>query len=825
MAYLTEQQLLLLEQLTYLQESSLSEDAGCGRFELQSGRTLGDIFDDYNLDALDEDGYGYTTAAEWRRVIEAIRNDPVLRELKLTGERMYSKNGETTALVYVDPQAPGQAIVTFKGTSGDTEWVDNVAGAELAETEAQKQALAFIESLPYNDITTTGHSKGGNKSNFVALLSDKVQRSVAFDGQGFSKEFIEKYSAEIEANARKLTCFALTTDFVHELLFEIPGADYRYVNGYGVNSLAENHCLSKFLSVGTDGQLYMSLADGESKEVAQLREMANYLIATANDNGDLSELVDVMQEFARAAFGEHTGEDFNLTDWLLAYVQDEDNFDSISLLLAYLLRYVQDYHVTQGEILDLMEYFGIDTANEKILLYVRLGFYLKDQMTDGDPDFFTKAAAAFLAKIKNLSFAQIGDILTVWGKTEAIYQTLPSHSPDSPILVVTASGSRPLDFSAAHHNGVHDVIDGIEAAAFDDLNTWRSYAGEDWYDSLHVDLVYNFVHKFYNGLSDLNLSCKPLIDQVFDAEFNIDAQYAASLKQLNESIRKIGTDLRDLSNGLTPSGVSVPTLVSKDKLESLGAVGKTYAGALVSGAGWTSLGVPGLGLTNVDYKGSLVGYEATGKAKATFDPNKGDVNITAEGSVKGYLADGDLTIQNGDSTLGLHGGVGVVGATGAIGLTLFEGNKFRPYAGAEVGASATALEGSAKYTRGTEDTNVHVGANGKLLTASADASAGIGMITTKNNDGTESTTLGVKAEAGAEAYVASGQVSGGLTIFGIDIDVSAKGHLGGAGASAGGSVTANGVRGEVGIGLLAGLGLEVSIDWSDFELPKFPDLF
>ena len=549
MAYLTEQQLLLLEQLTYLQESSLSEDAGCGRFELQSGRTLGDIFDDYDLDALDEDGYGYTTAAEWRRVIEAIRNDPVLRELKLTGERMYSKNGETTALVYVDPQAPGQAIVTFKGTSGDTEWVDNVAGAELAETEAQKQALAFIESLPYNDITTTGHSKGGNKSNFVALLSDKVQRSVAFDGQGFSKEFIEKYSAEIEANARKLTCFALTTDFVHELLFEIPGADYRYVNGYGVNSLAENHCLSKFLSVGTDGQLYMSLADGESKEVAQLREMANYLIATANDNGDLSELVDVMQEFARAAFGEHTGEDFNLTDWLLAYVQDEDNFDSISLLLAYLLRYVQDYHVTQGEILDLMEYFGIDTANEKILLYVRLGFYLKDQMTDGDPDFFTKAAAAFLAKIKNLSFAQIGDILTVWGKTE------------------------------------DDVIDGIEAAAFDDLNTWRSYAGEDWYDSLHVDLVYNFVHKFYNGLSDLNLSCKPLIDQVFDAEFNIDAQYAASLKQLNESIRKIGTDLRDLSNGLTPSGVSVPTLVSKDKLESLGAVGKTYAGALVSGAG------------------------------------------------------------------------------------------------------------------------------------------------------------------------------------------------------------------------------------------------
>lgn len=828
MPYLTDQQLLLLEQLTYLQETTLPQDAGCGKFESQSGRTLGEIFDDYDLDALTGKDYGYTTADEWKRVINAIRNDPVLRELQLTGERLYAENEETIALVYIDPDTPDQAIVTFKGTSGTDEWEDNVAGAEMTETAAQKQALSFIEDLPYSDITTTGHSKGANKSNFVALLSEKVRRSVAFGGQGFSKEFIEKYSAEIEANASKLTCYALTTDFVHMLLFEIPGADYQYVNGFGVNSLPENHCLSKFLSVGTDGQLFMSLAQDESAEVAQLREMVNYLISTANENGDLNELVDLMQEFARAAFGDHTGEDFDLTKWLLNYVQDQENYDSISLLLAYLLRYIQDCHVTKGEILDIMEYFGINTADKDILLYTDVAFFIKDQMTDGGEDIFTKTAASALAAFKGLSFAQIQAILAIWEKAEATYQTLPPYSADSPVLTPTVSGSRIFDFSAEHYNGVMDTISGIEAAAFADPSAWRSYAGEDWYDSLHVDTVYNFVRNYYNGISELNLSCKPKIDSVFNAEFSVDAAHAASLLQLSDAVRKIGTDLRDLSNGLSPGGVSIPTLVSN------GPSGTTIqrispqdgiSGSVLSGSGGYSIGLPGLSLADVEYEGSLLGYEGDTSTSYSTDLKDGSFGMTAEGSLKGYLGQSDLSLSSGDRDLKMHAALGVVGATGSIGLTLFDNNRFRPSVSADAKVSATAAEGKVSTFHGTENYNSHASASGKLFTAGANAGVGAGVITVKDKDGNESTTVGVKAEAGAEAYVATGEISGGLTIFGIDFDVTAKGHAGGASASVGGSVTTNGISGKVDAGLLAGLGLEVSIDWSDFEWPKFPDLF
>ena len=76
MPYLTDQQLLLLEQLTYRQETSVPQDAGCASFESQDGRTLGVIFDGYNLDNLKEGAYGYTTAAEWKRIIQPSAATP-----------------------------------------------------------------------------------------------------------------------------------------------------------------------------------------------------------------------------------------------------------------------------------------------------------------------------------------------------------------------------------------------------------------------------------------------------------------------------------------------------------------------------------------------------------------------------------------------------------------------------------------------------------------------------------------------------------------------------------------------------------------------------
>ena len=67
------------------------------------------------------------------------------------------------------------------------------------------------------------------------------------------------------------------------------------------------------------------------------------------------------------------------------------------------------------------------------------------------------------------------------------------------------------------------------------------------------------------------------------------------------------------------------------------------------------------------------------------------------------------------------------------------------------------------------------------------------------------------------ASIAQGEVSGGITVFGIDIDVGVKGYAGAVGGKAGGSISTTGVKGNLGGAMLFGGELEVAIDWSDAE--------
>ncbi len=110
--------------------------------------------------------------------------------LKITDINYEDSTGVSMICFYDENKK--QAYAVFRGT-GDFEWEDNFKGGYLAVTPQQKKALDWINSLPYDNIIVSGHSKGGNKAQFVAYLSDKVSKCVSFDGQGFSKEFAKKH--------------------------------------------------------------------------------------------------------------------------------------------------------------------------------------------------------------------------------------------------------------------------------------------------------------------------------------------------------------------------------------------------------------------------------------------------------------------------------------------------------------------------------------------------------------------------------------------------------------------------------------------------------
>lgn len=187
--------------------------------------------------------------------------------------------------------------------------------------------------------------------------------------------------------------------------------------------------------------------------------------------------------------------------------------------------------------------------------------------------------------------------------------------------------------------------------------------------------------------------------------------------------------------------------------------------------------------------------------------------VAGEAHVAKGAAKGNIGYLRGN----VEGTVGEVGATGSVNASVVKGGKFAPQVSAKAEASAVGAKGNAEGGIGTENNNIHAGLDGKAGVAKASAEVSAGTVYVKNKDGSESKHYGVKAEAGAEAYIAEGKVSGGVTILGVKINAGLGGKVGGAGAKAGGSVTTGGVSGSASVGFVAGLEVDLSIDWSGFK--------
>lgn len=178
----------------------------------------------------------------------AINNDKELGSLVIanqsskmkdpvTGEP-YETGGINACTFQDDLSNPSVVIVVFRGT-GEGEWYDNGLGlsGEVVGTGQQIQAAKYFDYLVelngWNetnpDIYATGHSKGGNKAQYVVMTSeysDLIINGYSMDGQGMSQETIdylkEKYGIE---------------EFIkrQEKLYSI-SADNDYVNVLGVNN-------------------------------------------------------------------------------------------------------------------------------------------------------------------------------------------------------------------------------------------------------------------------------------------------------------------------------------------------------------------------------------------------------------------------------------------------------------------------------------------------------------------------------------------------------------------------------------------------------------
>lgn len=567
---ISDHELGMLEQLTYW-NPNIAKKAGIedGLSHIsagQEGMTVGEMLECFDDDALNDlaqhteaiDG-AYISGAEWAGIIRYLKESD-LKDLTLSSTMQSSDGGTTLALCFTEKDNTEDAIVAFKGTSGKEEWVDNVEGMNVADTPCQKEALAYIENLPYDSITVTGHSKGSNKAMYVAITSDKVDRCVGYDGQGFSQEFIDKYWAEIEARGGNITNYSVSTDFVHILLYPVPNSNQKYCVGYGIDSIGEHHSPNSLFVVDGNGNLVldangnpMVIDTSEDASMGMLHEFTTFVLNNATD-ADKEAVVGLVSALLGEVFGGGGADVDTIVNLALG------DSDATALIVAYLIKYM-DYKDMAAEDIDpLLEVLGLNKLNELFTLFdfnafgyhvdvnlnlVNILNYLKGQLLDGNDDKFTKwvlsLLAGWLASDYNI------DVDGLWDKIGSSIEKIDtSNGCDN---AVNRTGNT-RDFSIKVYDALMEAITQIEEAGTASVASWSSYSGESWFGSLFVGIAAKGINTYFSKLTETSRTCKTRIDRVFDAVEQVDSNAAAKIVDVNTDLQMMGRRLSGVADGI-----------------------------------------------------------------------------------------------------------------------------------------------------------------------------------------------------------------------------------------------------------------------------------
>lgn len=583
MEKLTDEQLMLLEQLTYLSPSVYGA-SGLKKNNADSVEELLSVFTEDRLKELEKSGaIGYTDGSEWAAIIRAIQSDKDLMRMEIVA------HDESQGIYcFTDPKRSGEAFVAFQGTKDGNEWIDNVEGLTETDTDCQKAALDFIENLPYDDITVVGHSKGGNKAQYVTLLSDKINRCIAMDGQGFSQEFLDKYWAEIEANAGKIKNYSLSNDYVNILMFYVPGAQQIFCKGENEIGL-KNHSPSSYYDYYQDenGDWYIVKNDNgdtslslttQDEIMIYLHEFTCFVLNEMPD-ADKRDVIEYLGVLLAVAMDEHFRYEINGT----IYTQNPGDgekgitnlialdLDTASVVVAYLVKYVEVYDLTEQQVRDLCEAFGMGEMLDKLLVTVDefvkkyhldgmvqdsgglLMFLFKlliGQVQDGEEDPLLEWILSFANEWLTDFFGEDVDASEFWGNIGKEYAKIGDVDVGTAKQDGKIKTGVVLDFSQNAYDALMNTIASIEGMTFDSVSEWSNYANEEWYGPLSVGIAVNGITKYFSHLSEINAECKAQIDRIFTNVKDVDTRYSEKVFELSNAIVNTQNSIMQYANNI-----------------------------------------------------------------------------------------------------------------------------------------------------------------------------------------------------------------------------------------------------------------------------------
>lgn len=132
---------------------------------------------------------------EYMDVIAQIEQSETLMSMEIENF-VNEEDTDFRAFTLTDPKNEVKPMVVFRGTAGNYQWDDNLAGVFSSRTPAQMRAQQYVINSGYDHITVAGHSKGGNLAATMAYMLPEgmVDKAYSFDGQGVSDAFLSYIS-------------------------------------------------------------------------------------------------------------------------------------------------------------------------------------------------------------------------------------------------------------------------------------------------------------------------------------------------------------------------------------------------------------------------------------------------------------------------------------------------------------------------------------------------------------------------------------------------------------------------------------------------------
>lgn len=271
-------------------------------FEATDGvSTVGDILDGIQANDTPEKA-ARRPEGRYRALVNIARGNDRLRAMVIDKQSKtmgYADEGLVAAAFY----GPVGRVIAFKGT-GDGEWNDNgVAliglpqtntyyrydregrriGARIVEEMAstqQAQSLDYFYRVTTelgwrepDSVIVAGHSKGGNKAQFITLNTSGIKTCYSYCGQGFSPEALAHYKEllggeKYDRRAAKVYSISSNNDFVNVLGDRLaPEKQIYFLDPGEVRSTREYHEL--YMLFGADGKLKKQAPKGKLSLVAE----------------------------------------------------------------------------------------------------------------------------------------------------------------------------------------------------------------------------------------------------------------------------------------------------------------------------------------------------------------------------------------------------------------------------------------------------------------------------------------------------------------------------------------------------------------------------